>query len=55
MLVNNRPLYFCQGCSQGKLSELNDPVLFHNHIEKYTYADAGAYRLPSDVPTESGK
>lgn len=41
MTVRNSPP---QGCSEGKRSELNDPVLFRGHIKTYfAYADSGAY------------
>lgn len=35
---------------------MDAPVLFHDHIERcFAYANAGAYLLLSDKPTDSGK
>lgn len=46
-----RPLY--QGCEEGERSELNDPVLFFDCIERcYAFSDTGVYRLPVDQLVE---
>lgn len=50
----NRPLPLYGGYTEGERSELNDPVLSQDHIERFfAYADAGVCVLPPDVPTDS--
>lgn len=45
-VVHSPPLPLHQGCSEGERSEVNDRVLFHNHIERlFAYAHIGTYSL----------
>lgn len=55
-IIRNPSLKLYYGYQEGRWSESSDPVLFHNHIQRaLAYADAGAYCLPADLPTESGE
>lgn len=56
IITRSNPLALYHGCSEGERSELNNPVLFRDYIEKsLTCAKSGAYRLPLGVRVDNQK
>lgn len=56
MVTRGRPRPLHHGCSKGEGSELNDPVLFRDHVEIcFAHVEVEAYCLLRDVRAENKK